>query len=356
MEKLKLDKLLQGLEIIADAHQSIRGLSIVPLRVSDPDFELGNKYANPLDVVIKTTSYGRVTIPKAKNGETLIMPANMYYVTKKSQQDHAISQPQKVGSSDVRTITARCVESSQGGTGNFDLDKTDIGILPVALREISWNKQESTEMSDLWKPLGAFNNQMNSGGAQALKSYFNKWSKDLAKFIAHFERPDDMIGFITYFKGEIVAVDKFPSREYAKWMWEPLVRDAYGSLVLSDHIKNQTTDLSVILDEAKELKSNNLSPLELMVQSVTNAKDKIHAQYSDRLNDMMDIEFKRTSAEGSDVYSLEAEGYIGHTVKDQGFYAHMSIIKKESFSPEGWRLANESRKIARKQRPFGGMN
>lgn len=358
--KIKFDELLQGLEIIPNSYQTVSGLTVVPLRLTNPDFERKNKYANPLEVLINTNQgYGSVTVQARSDGKTTILPAGSYFITKKAAQDHAISSPAKVGSRSQTYSNARCVQSTQNGSIPATRDGLEQGIMPLALREVAWDKEKSTDFGEIWGDLAQFNRSMNASSNQSLKPYFTKWGNDLSKFIAHFERPDSMIGMIVFHKGEVIAIDRFPSVEYAQWMWEPLVRDAYASVVISDHIKNNITIVDEVSDAAKsipESQRSSMSVFERISSAVNTVTENLNTKYKERLEDLQLIEFT-TESQSTDVYRLKSEGFIGHVVQDDGFNAHISVIKRDRFDSTRYREAMEARRLSRTQGKFnvGGL-
>lgn len=344
---MKLDKILKGTSIMYGGIQSIQGLTIIPL-VCDPQYSFDNDYASPFAHNVSTTSYGVLNIHPAPNEtkKILVLPQSTYITKGYSAQDHLMSKAALIKGKPKTFNDARCVESSQGGfirtTGN-----NEMVIAPLKLREIAFNYVGKSGYSQLWNSISSFNRSHGAGSNAQIKDYFSKWDKDLDTFIAHFERLENCIGFITLHNDEVVAVDKFPSFTYTSQIWEKLVRDSYASLVIQDRLNKipQTGNLKRVSD----VKSNRKTLWGLYQEVVSHRSD----HYKLLLEEIMDVDFaEKKDKDTTNSTILEANGYIGQIIEEGGVNILVSIIKKDSFKPESMRKTREMRQLAISQRDF----
>lgn len=344
---MKLASILKGTKIAYDAIQSIKGLTIVPL-TCDPQYSLDDKYSSPFAHNVSTTNYGTLHVHRdPTDNKTLIVPPHSTYITKYAAQDHLISKGvlMKKGSPRRTLSDSRCVESTQGGfirpTGN-----NMMVIAPMVLRESAYKHVGASGYSALWGDIANFNRAHNSGSRQQIKDYYSKWNKELDEFIAHFERLDNCIGFITLYEDEVVAIDKFPSFTYTSEIWDKLVRDSYASLVIKDKVINKSA--STALEKVSDMDKR------MTVRNIYNALvGKRNDHYKLLMQEIVDIDFaEKNDADTPGSKILSANGYIGQVIDDNGINVLVSIIKKDHFDPTKLRDAREVRRLARGQEDF----
>ncbi len=343
---MKLSSILKGTRIAYDAIQSIQGLTIVPL-TCDKEFSLDDKYASPFAHNVSTSSYGTVNLhPLPGESKTVLVTPHSTYITRGySAQDHLISKATLLKRKSKTLTDSRCVESSQAGLLSSTRDN-ELVIAPLDLREIAYNYVGQTGYDKLWNDISNFNNKHGAGTKAQIKDYFTKWNKELDEFIAHFERIDNCIGFITLYEDEVVAIDKFPSFTYTGEIWEKLVRDSYGSLVIKDRVSK--TPVGSALAKVGD-QDSRISIEDVYANLLSNRND----HYKSILEEVVDIDFTTksdTDTKGSHI--LKDAGYIGQIIEDNGVNVLVSIIKKASFKAKDMRKAREMRRIARKQDEF----
>lgn len=342
---MKLTNILRGTQIAYNAIQSIQGLTIVPL-TCDPELSLDDKYASPFAFDVSTTNYGVVHLhPKQGEKKKILVTAQSAFITKGySAQDHLISKAALVEKQTKILNDSRCVESSQGGYISRTRTNDHV-VAPLKLREIALNYVGESGYSKLWPHLASFNKEHGAGGLQNIKDYFSKWNKELDKFIAHFERLDNCIGFITLYDDEVVAIDKFPSFTYASEIWEKLVRDSYAALVIKDRVNK--TPISGQMPKVGDISGNSLE--DIYNKLVGDRTD----HYKTLMAEIIDIDFT-TKTDNDTVGSkiLKSNGYIGQIIEDNGINIMVSIIKKDSFKPGDMKEARKMRKLARNQQDF----
>lgn len=344
---MRLSEILRGTKIKYDAIQSIEGLTIVPL-VCEERFSFDDKYASPYAHNVGTSSYGTLTVYKQPGENKLMLtPPHAGYITKGyAAQDHLISKAALLREHE-RQVTlndSRCVESNQGGMIRTD-GNNELIIAPLKLREVALNYAGTEGYDKLWDSIGSFNAETGAGNRQQIKDYFSRWNRDLDKFIAHFERLDNCIGFMTLYKDELVAIDKFPSFTYCSQIWDRLVRDSYASLVISDRVKNNNSDTS--LPKVEDCRNRSLSKIyDKLIKS-----RKEH--YKMILQEIVDADFsEKADADTPGSTIVESDGYIGQVISDSGVNVMVSIIKKDSFDPDTMRKSRAMRRIARDQQDF----
>lgn len=342
---MNLANILKGTSIAYDAIQSIAGLTIVPL-TCDPRFSFDDKYDSPYAHKVKTSTYGMVHLMKDSNKAVLVPPHSTYITKGYSAQDHLISKAALLEKSETILRDSRCVESTQPGLISASKQNEHV-IAPLALREVAYNYAGQTGYDKLWNAIGQFNSSHNAGAKKQIKDYFTKWNKELDQFIAHFERIDNCIGFITLYKDEVVAIDKFPSFTYTSQIWDRLVRDSYASLVIKDRLSK--TPVQTSLPKVGDIKDGRLKLSGVYERLVNSRID----HYKTLMQEVAEIEFSTredSDTKGSQI--LTSEGYIGQVIDRQGVNVMVSIIKKASFNPKDMREAREMRRIARDQNLF----
>lgn len=342
---MKLDNILKGTSIAYDGIQSIQGLTIVPL-TCDPAMSFDDDYASPYAHNVSTSTYGVLSIhrPPKEKRKILVVPQATYITKGYAAQDHLMSKGAIVNGGIKTFWDARCVESSQGGY--LQTNKTnEMVIAPMALREIAYNYVGKSGYSELWTSIGQFNRAHGAGSASQIKDYYHKWDKELDTFIAHFERLDNCIGFITLYNDEVVAIDKFPSFKYTSEIWEKLVRDSYASLVIADRLAKVTPKSG--LKRVSDIRSDNLDYVYQTL--VSNRVD----HYKSIMEEIVDVSFNtKTDSDTPNSLILDSTGYIGQIIEDNGVNVMVSIIRKASFRPGDMKKARQMRAVARTQRDF----
>jgi hypothetical protein len=193
-----------------------------------------------------------------------------------------------------------------------------------------------------------------------LNIYFEKYDKKLEQFIAHFERPKNLIGIIVLIDGEIVAIDKFPSFTYSEQVWDLMIRDCYGSLAIISELKNKTSNHEFTQTYESMRKSNKETVVDLLEKAMKETKQKMTADVNEKIREILDLEFtaeldsegQSSSARAPKSYLLKTEGYLGQVITENEFNHLVSIVKRERFNPDAFREVSELRKKARKQKNF----
>jgi hypothetical protein len=356
-------ELLKGCRPVKDKDGNIIVQSIMNMQVvcltTDKEFSLDARFANPLtSLTAGNHSYGEINFTNNENKE-VILPTQMAVMTKQSAQNHGMI---KAGYLDKRaSVTfhdAGCVQGSQGG--HFR-GTSEFRLIPVTIREMlfdSIGKQEG--YSRIYPAIRKLGQDTQSSTAEYLDKYFSKYDKKLEQFIAHFERPKNLIGTIVLVDGEIVAIDKYPSFTYAEQVWDLMIRDCYGALAIMSELKAKTTSQEFTETYNDMKRSHQENVIDLLEKVMKKTKEKMTASVTEKIQELLELTFDATlDTEGNSSsqrapksYVLKTEGYVGQAITENEYNHLVSVVKRERFDPNALRDLNELRKKARRQDRF----
>lgn len=340
---------LKGTKLKYDSVQDINGLMIAPLVLEDDSLQLKDKFEVPRlhsSYKVSTSDYGTVEIKNTSDKDVLVLP-HEGYVTPKHVQDHLISKATLVKRGSKKTLRdSRCVQSHQGGYISSNDSSLKKYIAPLFLREAAYEEEGHVGYNRIWGYIDQHNRLTNtsSSGGSNLKDYFNKYTDKLAQFIGHFEDIKGCIGYIVFYDGEIVAIDKFPEYRYTKEVFKTMVRDCYGALVIEALAKGITPNTSI-------KKSRKRSLISFMKETYDNTVNSQKELIRGRLMNLMEVnlEVKNTEEEST---TYDSEGYLAQSINVEGFNAAFFLIKKGKFNPETFREAHELRNKERNKSSF----
>ncbi|MFW6377070.1 MAG: ARPP-1 family domain-containing protein [bacterium] len=356
-------ELLKGCRAVKDKDgnivvQSILNMSIVCL-TTDDEYSLDDRFANPLTAIkAHNTRYGQIGFVNTQNKEVII-PTQMAVMTKQVAQNHGMTKAGYVPKNgEVIYNDAGCVQGSQ--TGHFR-NTNEYRFLPYGMREMAFETVgQPSSHSRIYDAINNLGAQTSTRTDSYLDKYFTKYDKKLEQFIAHFERPNKLIGMIVLVDGEIIAVDKFPSFTYAEQVWEMMIRDVYGSVAIVSELKNKSSKKE-FTTTYETLKSKHRGDvISLLEKALNKTKGNMTANVTEKIEELFDITFdavldteghsRSTSAPKS--YILKADGYVGQVLVESDFNHLVSIVKKESFDPTAYRKVSELKRKARSQQRF----
>jgi hypothetical protein len=357
-------ELLKGCRPVKDKDgniivQTIMNMQIVCL-TTDKEFSMDARFANPLTALVAGNgSYGEINFSNTDNKE-IIIPTQMAVMTKQSAQNHGMVKagymPQK---SSITYHDAGCVQGGQ--TGHFR-GTQEFRMIPVTMREMLFDKVGQTSgYQNVYPAIEKLGRDTQSNSGTYLNIYFDKYDKKLEQFIAHFERPKNLIGIIVLIDGEIVAIDKFPSFTYAEQVWDMMIRDCYGSLAIISELKHKSTINEFTLAYEDLKKNHHDGIVDLLEKAMKKAKSKMTASVQEKIQELLELTFNATlDTEGNPTttsrapksYVLKTEGYVGQVITENEFNHLVSVVKREAFNPDALRDLNELRKKARKQDRF----
>jgi hypothetical protein len=353
-----LDELLKGCSLLKDSEGNIIVQTIMNMQLAflttEKENSLDDRFENPLTAVYASNrSYGEISLSNNGNKE-VIVPPQVTIQTKQRAQNHGMVKGVYLDKkSSFRYEDAGCVQGSQ--TGHFT-NTQEYRLMPLSIREQLFELMNGGgDYSRIYPTITKLGNQTASNTGNYLDKYYSKYDKKLEQFIAHFEKPNNLIGIVVLIDDEIVAIDKFPSFTYGEQIWEMLVRDAYASMAIIAELKNSKSK-----ERFKESygKQTGESVLEKIYNALNETKKSISDNVKDSLNDLLDTDFtakmdtySNTSAKVKS-YQLTSEGYVGQYLSEGGFNHMVSIVKRESFDPSANKIYNELKKKARNQNRF----
>lgn len=355
----KVTELLKGCRPIKDTNgkivvQSILNMELVCLTCDD-EFSI-DRFENPFNANASNSTYGEITL-KNNSSNPMIVPTQIAAITKQRAQNHGMVKAGYVPSNTSHRFNdAGCVEGSQGGTYS-DVTGKELRLIPVSMREMLYAKVgETSGHGNIYPAIEELGRETKSNAGTYLNKYFEKYDEKLETFIAHFERPEKLIGTIVLIDGEIVAIDKFPSFRYAEQVWDVLIRDCYGALAIISESRNEVSLKSFTNTLSATRRKANESVIDQLARALNKMEDNNSFSINERLEDLLTLEFESELDPDSDrTYKskmLKDEGYLGQVISEGGFHHLVSIIKKKAFNPEAYRIHNELARKARKQNEF----
>jgi hypothetical protein len=335
-------------------------MSIITL-TTDEENSLDTRFANPLtSLQAGNQTYGQISFTNKENKE-VIVPTQMAVMTKQSAQNHGMI---KAGYLEKYANTtyhdAGCV---QGGQTGYFCGTNEFRMIPVSMREMLFDTIGQTGgYSRIYPAIQKLGSDTQSGTGNYLNVYFEKYDKKLEQFIAHFERPRNLIGIIVLIDGEIVAIDKFPSFTYAEQVWDLMIRDCYGSLAIISEIKKKSSgkEFTSTYNEMKKTHQENI--VDLLEKALKKTKQNMTANVQEKIQELLELTFDATlDTEGQSTFAKAPKSYVlketnnsyvGQVITENEFNHLVSIVKREKFDPNAYREVNELRKKARKQEKF----
>ncbi len=365
MNTREFTELLKGCRPVKDKDGNIMVQSIMNMQVvcltTDKEYSLDERFANPFTALqASNSSYGQISFANKADKE-VILPTQMAVLTKQSAQNHGMT---KAGYMEKYANTtyhdAGCV---QGGQTGYFRGTQEFRMLPITMREMVFDTVgQPNSYGRIYPAIQKLGNDTQSGAGNYLNVYFEKYDKKLEQFIAHFERPRNLIGIIVLIDGEIVAIDKFPSFTYAEQVWDLMIRDCYGSFAIISELQHRTSvnEFSQTYEELK--KSNRTTVVDLLEKALKKTKERMTASVHEKIQEILELQFdatldtegqsSSTRAPKSYVLKDSNNNYIGQVLTENEFNHLVSIVKRENFNPNAYRKVNELRNKARKQKNF----
>ena len=356
-------ELLKGCRPVKDGNDNIVVQTILNMQLvcltTDAEYSLDSRFSNPLtSLMANNSSYGQISFTNMENKE-VILPAQMAIMTKQTAQNHGMV---KAGYVEPRAQTtyhdAGCVQGGQ--TGHFR-GTQEFRMIPVTMREMLFDAVGNTGgHGNIYPAIQKLGKDTQSNAGNYLNIYFEKYDKELEQFIAHFERPKNLIGIIVLVDGEIVAIDKFPSFTYSEQVWDLMIRDCYGALAIISELKNKSSN-NVFTETYNDIKKKHRANIvNLLEEALNETKKKMTSDVQEKIQELLELSFDAkldTEGQSSNMnspksYILKNEGYVGQVITENEYNHLVSIVKKDTFDPNVLREVNELRKKARKQDRF----
>ena len=366
MKTFELAELLKGCVPVRDNKgdiviQSILNMEVVCL-TTDDEYSMDNKFANPLKAVTASNqSYGEITFENTTNKDVILLP-HTAILTKQRAQNHGMTKSGYIPKRKrVRFDDAGCVQGSEGGHFS-NVGGDELRVMPVTIREMLFNTMDKGigDYSTIYPAIRKLGDQTRSNTREYLDRYFTKYDKKLEQFIAHFERPEKLIGTIVFVDGEIVAIDKYPSFTYAKQVWDVMIRDCYGALAVVSELEDKKgNQLFTKTFDKLSKKSHEDNIVKMIEKALKKTKSKMSKSINNKISEVLNVTFNGeldtvgNPTRGSiKSYKIDSEGYIGQVITESDFHYLVSLVKKESFNPNALRVINELKQKANKQDKF----
>ncbi len=338
--------------------QSIMNMQIVCL-TTNAEYSLDTRFANPLTALTaENRHYGEINFRNNENKEVII-PTQMAVMTKQTAQNHSMIKAGYINKNDSVTYgDAACVQGSQGG---YFRNTSEFRMIPVSIREMLFDSIGiDDDYSRIYPAIEKLGRDTQSNTGKYLDKYFSKYDKKLEQFIAHFERPKNLIGVIVLIDDEIVAIDKFPSFTYAEQVWDLMIRDCYGAIAIMSELKNRSSN-NKFTSTYKEIKKNHQDNIiYLLEKALKKTKADMTADVEEKIQELLELTFDaKLDIDGNSLdvrapksYVLKTEGYVGQVITENEYNHLVSVVKRDKFDPNALREVNELRKKARKQERF----
>lgn len=315
-----LRDLLQGL--IPGRAQSCGNMTMIPLMGPETEYK---DVAGIGDISLeKDTTYNSLHL-KSNTEFVAIVPNGLTFITKQSAQDRTVPAAHLVRNR-AKQVGAFCVESSQGGHLRKSDTDHQIRLLPHHLRYKAFQiREESLRSYDsLWTSLREYNTSHGIVGSDFLKSYFTKYKDQLEKFVAEFEIDVKQRGAIILINGEVAGIEVAPHQQAFRDIWEPMIRDCYGSEAVMA-AENAAPEESEIIEDVADLGD--------IVRAVEDAERREREFVRDIVERVLNQNesLEATEAEGNlELVEVDTQHYEGQAVRLQNdkSFVYASLMAK----------------------------
>lgn len=344
-----LSELLKGCDLLRDSYgnvvtQSIRNMTLAFL-TTPRNNSFDDMFENPMKAIYSNRRYGHMNIANETDRDMIIAP-QVAVITSRRAQDHGMVKSAVVPSNTSRDYNdAGCIQGSV--TGYIKSGDADVHFLPVTVREMLLEKVgHSHNYQNIYPAIASAGRRTGANSGHYYTNYISRHSKVSAEFIAHFERPTDVIGAIVFVDGEIIAIDKFPSYTYFQQIWDLLIRDCYGAVAIESMVNNSQysgqrfKDALGVARESSDV--THATPYELFKHSLNILESNISALVVERVAELLGVTFDKSHDEDNSdgfyqSWVLKSEGYIGQAIVSGDNHLLVSIAKRDKFSPESVR-------------------
>jgi hypothetical protein len=298
-------------------------MQVIPL-LSDLEDE---RFVSPAEALVSTSEYGSL-VYRNPTPFVLIVPCHVGYVVPKAAQDHAMTHAAFVPPELVRRFdTAACIEATQSGL--LTQDRYQMMILPYPLRESALEVRHHEDFQRLWPAITTLNLEAEAGEEGNLRLFFSRFQQELNHFVAEFECMPEQVGAIVLIAGQVVGVERAPSRAYFHSIWRPLIRECYGSqavrvarmreggvpetrIPLREKVESMA-DLVEALDEAR---TREEEVVRTKVAALVD--DPFEIQVEDQVHDLI-------------LETLENDQFVGQIVREGERVSYASLVTRRSW-------------------------
>jgi len=326
--KTTVAHLLKGCE--PGPMQSAGIMQIIPLLSDIEDHGI----VSPVNARFRTEAYGTMIFENSSSCMMLI-PCHTGYVVKQPAQDHAMGQAALVRSESVVSFdTAMCIQQTQPGF--IAADNYAMMILPFVLREKALQLRKERSFSKLWNDILDFNRELGIDKSQAhLEYFFTAFERELNQFVAEFEWIPRQVGALILVNSVVAGIERSPSAEYFQSVWEPLIRECYGSLALKAARKREAS----IPSSRVSLNLDSIESLNDLRKALGEAEEREAEIARKTIRELLDEPFYYEEEERLEKYTLETVSnsqFIGQLVRDGDRVCYLSLITRDE-----WRKKKE---------------
>ncbi len=316
--------------------QTVGRMQVIPLIVPDDGLH-DDRFTPPVSGAAKfaTTGYGTMSFENTTD-KILLVPSHAGYMVKESAQNHAMTSAGMVKKKASRQFdNARCIQQRQGGYIRPGDHADEMIILPYTLREPALDGRKHVGYDRLWGAIATFNREMGVEYVGEIDRFLQHYAKQLDEFVAEFETVSNQCGAIVLVDGEVVGFERSPSPDYWNAIWQRLIRECYGLLVLYSERSNKD-----VPDTRVRLSMEGIADLDDLLARIDSAKNREEQRVREIIGDLLDEEFGEVTDErfdGND--DLVIRTYANTQFKGQAVVDGMKFPYASLFTTKKWHTA-----------------
>lgn len=316
---LTVEDILRGTK--SASRQSVGNMEVIPL-VSDEDDET---FAPP-DFYASTREYGQIRV-RNDSDRPSIVPPGAGWVVEQSAQDHAVCSGALMPAKKTRSLTkACCIQETQGGL--ISETQGSMLILPASIRSQALAIRNDTSYNRLWDVIRKFKRSVGLDGSGNLVDFLKAFRRQLDEFVAEFELIPRQVGAVVLINGTVVGVERAPSTQFWRTLWNPLIRVCYGSLAIQNKCERPPVTRTML-----KMGQKTLEGLREALTVVTEAEMATTARIVSE-TDSMQLQLHKIPDEKMGEFNLLTvanERLSGQIVRDK----EMSVVKYASLCISG---------------------
>ena len=320
--------------------QSVGNMSVIPL-TQESKYDEKSLIA-PKRVHMASPSYGTMRF-KNPDRETVLAPMGVTYMVDKKVQNHALPHAGIIKTGAKQYTSAACIQATQHG--HITEDVYDFRFLPLLIREDCVEVSSRTDSGKLWPAISRLNAEQGLRSRGHLEYLYDHFQKELDEFVAEFEVIPNQVGAIVLINDKVVGIERTPSQQYWMDVWEPLIRDTYGSYALA---KKSTVNSRVPLKTSARSLSGLRVALENADKKERKFAEKVVSEFiSDNLTEKM-VDRETTAIGELHVSSVGNNQVTGQIVKEGIRILYASLVIKS-----GWKGLSSSDRAWTSRGDFG---
>jgi len=313
--------------------QSVGIMQVIPL-LSDLEDE---RFVSPAEALVSTESYGSLVFHNP-TPLILIVPCHVGYIVGKYAQDHAMTHAAFVSAEGRRRFdTAACIEQTQPGL--LSQGSYRMMVLPYSLREPALTLRHAADYGKLWPAIGVLNRESGVGEDEGdLDRFLDRFRRELDQFVAEFECVPEQVGAIVLIGGNVVGIERAPSRAYFMSIWRALIRECYGSQAVC-----VTRQLEGEMPVRRIPLRKNVESLKDLAEALTEVRFRDEEVVRAKLRSLIDDPFTREVEDQVGDVVLETLGnkqFIGQIVREGERVSYGSLVTRRLWLRQAeWREA-----------------